>query len=226
MGVFSLAGWSRRIRAGFLVSRVTQDTATPRRTSRRGLSPAAAELSRTSRSSYAYDIAVLQPRRRIATPAVWALPRSLATTGGITFCFLFLEVLRCFSSLGWRHRPVPTAAVLQTAGLSHSEIPGSEVICTYPGLIAAYHVLHRLHEPRHPPCALIHFLGSGHQHGRSYFQLYPDKQKCQENFFVEFYSTVSCVNMSKISIPMFQGKCSPRLFEALTTLTLFHSVYE
>ena len=75
-------------------------------------------------------------------------------------CFLFLEVLRCFSSLGWRHRNLPTAAVLQTAGLSHSEIPGSEVICTYPGLIAAYHVLHRLHEPRHPPCALIHFLGS------------------------------------------------------------------
>ena len=72
-------------------------------------------------------------------------------------CFLFLEVLRCFSSLGWRHRKLPTAAVLQTAGLSHSEIPGSEVICTYPGLIAAYHVLHRLHEPRHPPCALYYF---------------------------------------------------------------------
>ena len=30
MGVFSLAGWSRRIRAGFLVSRVTQDTARSR----------------------------------------------------------------------------------------------------------------------------------------------------------------------------------------------------
>ena len=34
--------------------------------------------------------------------------------------------------------------VLQTGGLSHSEIPGSTVICTFPGLIAAYHVLHRL----------------------------------------------------------------------------------
>ena len=31
--------------------------------------------------------------------AVWALPRSLATTGGIIVYFLFLEVLRCFSSL-------------------------------------------------------------------------------------------------------------------------------
>ena len=29
---------------------------------------------------------------------VWALPRSLATTGGINFCSLFLPVLRCFSS--------------------------------------------------------------------------------------------------------------------------------
>ena len=48
--------------------------------------------------------------------------------------------------------------VLQTAGLSHSEIPGSMVICTYPELIAAYHVLPRLHEPRHPPCALSYFL--------------------------------------------------------------------
>ena len=48
--------------------------------------------------------------------------------------------------------------VLQTAGLSHSEIPGSMVICTSPELIAAYHVLLRLHEPRHPPCALSYFL--------------------------------------------------------------------
>ena len=47
--------------------------------------------------------------------------------------------------------------VLQTAGLSHSEIHGSQVICTYPGLIAAYHVLHRLQEPRHPPYALSYF---------------------------------------------------------------------
>ena len=29
---------------------------------------------------------------------VWALPRSLATTQGITCCFLFLPLLRCFSS--------------------------------------------------------------------------------------------------------------------------------
>ena len=33
------------------------------------------------------------------TWVVWAVPRSLATTGGIIVYFLFLQVLRCFSSL-------------------------------------------------------------------------------------------------------------------------------
>ena len=55
-------------------------------------------------------------------------------------------------------------SVLQTDGLSHSEIPGSKVICTYPRLIAAYHVLHRLCEPRHPPCALSYFLLISSEH--------------------------------------------------------------
>ena len=48
-------------------------------------------------------------------------------------------------------------AGLPPAGLSHSEIRGSKVICTCPRLIAAYHVLHRLREPRHPPDALTCF---------------------------------------------------------------------
>ena len=46
---------------------------------------------------------------------------------------------------------------LQVTGLSHSEIAGSKDICSYPALIAACHVLHRLREPRHPPCALDYF---------------------------------------------------------------------
>ena len=47
---------------------------------------------------------------------------------------------------------------LQPDGFSHSEICGSKVICTSPQLFAAYHVLHRLWEPRHPPYALFFFL--------------------------------------------------------------------
>src|SRR5688572_25299757 len=43
---------------------------------------------------------------------------------------------------------------MKRVGLPHSEIPGSKVVCTSPRLIAACHVLRRLLEPRHPPCAL------------------------------------------------------------------------
>ena len=98
-GVFSLAGWSRRIRAEFLVLRVTQDATRSRLCSRTGLSPSLAGLSRPFCSTFGYHNVVLQPRRCVATPPVWALPRSLATTGGIIVYFLFLQVLRCFSSL-------------------------------------------------------------------------------------------------------------------------------
>ena len=98
-GVFSLAGWARQIRAGLLVSRVTQDTTKLHSGSYTGLSPSMIELSRTFYSLFEYYDVVLQPRKCIATPPVWALPRSLATTGGIISYFLFLEVLRCFSSL-------------------------------------------------------------------------------------------------------------------------------
>ena len=72
-------------------------------------------------------------------------------------CFLLLQVLRCFSSLRSPPRTVARIITLQVIGLSHSEIAGSRVICTYPALIAAYRVLHRLREPRHPPCALTLF---------------------------------------------------------------------
>ena len=42
------------------------------------------------------------------TTQVWAVPRSLATTWGITICFLFLRVLRCFSSPGLLFRAAPS----------------------------------------------------------------------------------------------------------------------
>ncbi len=42
-----------------------------------------------------------------------------------------------------------------SGGLPHSEIPGSKLILSSPGLIAEYHVLHRLLLPRHPPNALF-----------------------------------------------------------------------
>ena len=88
---------------------------------------------------------------------VWALPRSLAATSGITICFLFLQVLRWFTSL----RCLPPAygfsrgsSGINREGLPHSDISGSKPVCGSPKLFAAYHVLHRLLAPRHPPYAL------------------------------------------------------------------------
>src|SRR6266850_52183 len=73
------------------------------------------------------------------------------------YCFLFLQVLRWFTSL----RCLLTAYVfsggsfgISQRGFPHSEIPGSKLICSSPGLIAAYRVLHRLLVPRHSPYTL------------------------------------------------------------------------
>ena len=95
-GVFSLAGWSRQIRAELLVLRVTQDTTKPHSASNTGLSPSVVELSRSFFSLSAYYGVVLQPRICVATHAVWALPRSLATTGGITKLFSLPQGTKMF----------------------------------------------------------------------------------------------------------------------------------
>ncbi len=55
-------------------------------------------------------------------------------------------------------RPIYMVIDLQSIGLPHSETCGSKVICTSPQLIAAYRVLLRLREPRHPPFALSYFF--------------------------------------------------------------------
>ena len=77
---------------------------------------------------------------------------------------LLAESLLFSSPTGTKMFQFPAFAQLKScdritpAGLPHSEIFGSKAICTFPKLIAAYHVLHRLREPRHPPCALSFFI--------------------------------------------------------------------
>ena len=99
--------------------------------------------------------AVLTPERLLLP--VWPLPRSLATTSGISVDF--------FSSpyLDVSVQAVPhvnlwiqlTLTEYCSAGFPHSEISGSKPICGSPKLIAACRVLHRLSVPRHSPCALF-----------------------------------------------------------------------
>ena len=50
---------------------------------------------------------------------------------------------------------LPRDAGIAPGGLPHSDIRGSTGICPSPRLFAACHVLPRLREPRHPPCALV-----------------------------------------------------------------------
>ena len=52
-----------------------------------------------------------------------------------------------------------TMTGLPPVGFPHSDIPGSKTVCVSPRLIAAYHVLHRLLVPRHPPCTLSSLTG-------------------------------------------------------------------
>ena len=92
-----------------------------------------------------------------ARTMVWPLSRSLAAT---------YEIDVSFSSSGYLDVSVPRVPFLtlwigvRITGVfpvrfPHSDIHGSQVICTSPWLFAAYHVFRRLLVPRHPPCALF-----------------------------------------------------------------------
>ena len=99
---------------------------------------------------------ILRSEPRNARIPVWALPRSLAATYGITVVFsssgyLDVSVHRVPSIKLWIHFMV---AGVFPAGFPHSDIHGSILICSSPWLFAAYHVFLRLLVPRHPPCAL------------------------------------------------------------------------
>ena len=118
---------------------------------------------------FSYPVAhILQSEPHRARTMVWALSRSLAATW---------EIDVSFSSSGYLDVSVPRvpshalwigAWVLEvcSSGFPHSDIRGSMDICSSPRLFAAYHVLHRLSVPRHPPCALYSLTNrfeSGHR---------------------------------------------------------------
>ena len=96
-------------------------------------------------------------------------PKGITTSGlasshfarryfGNLFWFLFLRLLRCFSSAG-----LPTIyyfihiwlSEYCSDGFPHSDICGSMDICSSPQLFAACHVLLRLLMPRHSSYALL-----------------------------------------------------------------------
>ena len=93
---------------------------------------------------------------RSARTPVWPLSISLAATLEIEVSFfssgyLDVSVPRVPHAWLWIHH---TLTEVLSAGFPHSDISGSQDMCSSPKLFAAYHVLHRLLVPRHPPCAL------------------------------------------------------------------------
>ena len=105
--VFSLGGWCRRIQTGFLRSRPTQDTASNYLITNTGLSPSSVTLPKVFSFLNFLVIAVLQPQscRNIIGLGYFPFARHYL---GNHYYFLFLRVLRCFSSPGlppWKGIP-------------------------------------------------------------------------------------------------------------------------
>ena len=119
-----------------------------------GLLPPTAQLSSCIQLSFRSSMACPQPQGQV--PGLGSFPFARRYSENRSF-FLFLRVLRCFSSPG-----LPPQSYLfklryprsRLGGFPHSDISGSLAICAYPELFAAYRVLLRLLVPRHPPCAL------------------------------------------------------------------------
>ena len=98
-----------------------------------------------------------------ARTLVWALSISLAATFEITVVFSssgYLDVSVHRVPYIWLCIHHMLTEVL-SARFPHSDISGSQDMCSSPKLFAAYHVFHRLLVPRHPPCALTTLTVAG-----------------------------------------------------------------
>ena len=135
---------------GFLVPHATRDSASSCQLSTTGLLPSLVQFSAASSS-------LTLPSRCPTTPA-----NKLTGLGcspfahhylGNRFCFLFLQLLRCFSSLG---SLIPVYVFNRLfLGLPHSDTSGSMLASSSPEFFVGRHVLLRLCVPRYPPSALI-----------------------------------------------------------------------
>ncbi len=150
--------WSAQIHTPFHVWRITQEH--PRASSdfdHGGFTLCAGAF-------HLLDLSFEVPRRGPTTPRTsprFGLFRFRSPLLTESILFLFLRLLRCFTSPGIACLFLTSIAGfrkerwrINTTRLPHSEISGSKCICHSPKLIAAYHVLHRLLAPRHPLCAL------------------------------------------------------------------------
>jgi hypothetical protein len=154
-GVFSLGRWSSRIPTGFHVSRGTQGI--PRITFKFRL-PASHRLWGVFPDPSATLGCILSsgplqppgPRTR-----VWAPPLSLAATHGISQLISSPPGTEMFQFPGFASSRIrEDDGPLCPPGFPIGRSSDQGLFSGSPKLIAAYHVLHRLLAPRHPPSAL------------------------------------------------------------------------
>ena len=174
--VFRLSGWARQIHTRFQESRTTWESVHGVRNLRlQGYYL----LCRTFPESFDFITHFLLHDRSTARSKQTPQPcvrnacqlshtRSLASSAFARhysrnhYCFLFLWVLRCFTSP--RSLPLPytfrQGSLHMTGDIRGFPIrrpPDHRSFTNSPGLIAGYNVLHRLLVPRHPPIALSSF---------------------------------------------------------------------
>ena len=157
--VFSLAGWAPQIPAEFLVLRGTQvPSCRTDVVSRTGLSPSTDQLSRWFRYSVRHGApTVLQPRARL---------RNRPGLGSCAFArhylrnhsyFLFLRVLRCFSSPGSPTANICGVPAIRPAGFPIRTSAGHRAFAPHRGFSQLVTSFLASESHRHPPCALVRF---------------------------------------------------------------------
>jgi hypothetical protein len=145
-GVFSLTGWAPQIHARFHVTGATQvpdGRPTPFAYGTITLcGPAFQQCSARSWFGNSLPLKAARPYNPTRTnPDGLGCSPFARRYSGNRFCFLFLQVLRCFSSLGWLGNPGIKACLAAPPGLSQPATP----------LLLA---------PRHPPRALSSLAAS------------------------------------------------------------------
>ena len=151
--VFSLAGWSPRVQAGFLVPRPTQVPASSALARPYGGVTLCAGVFQTPSGSLARPMPpVLRPRRARKRAGLGSSPFARRYWGNR--CFLSLPPgTEMFQFPGFAPGSLLVPG-LQPGGLPHSGASGSFRACRSPDIFAARCALLRLPKPRHPPRAL------------------------------------------------------------------------
>jgi hypothetical protein len=124
------------------------------RISSTGLSPSLAALSRAFYYRHKSHIGVLQPRKDKSFRFGLIRFRSPLLTESLRF--LFLCLLRCFTSAGSLCIPMNSVCngrLLHRSGFPIRKSPDQSALTAPRSLSQLCHVLHRLLSPRHPPIA-------------------------------------------------------------------------